>query len=331
MGLFGSDTHTMRNFGGMMGRPASAVSLDADGNPQGTVEPAKEGDPFGSSAPNGGTAGFGQSEGEPEFGHEGESDFGQDSGEGGSTFEFGQSDDPYPMRHEEADPYPDSAMRGMESSSVASGVQSDTQKVVACEPGFTFLDNGCEGFTAECSTDMATPSYIGDTQMLLAYLHTTERKYKVTMPIKACGLDPIIFEHTERVSLGEDGEGTDNEVPENAFILSVGEQRVLYELAKVDGELYLSCISECLDKDYLQSIIREATVSMMESGAYIFYMVGLREMALQDGEETARLLRTLRLNTFEMSTLCAYMEGFGCEPQFQIRDGRQCIYFRKQS
>lgn len=190
-------------------------------------------------------------------------------------------------------------------------------------PGFTLLDKNCEDFAAEFSPCMETPRYIGDSQLLLSYLHKLERQFQLTMPIKACGIDPVVFEHVEFVPLSADADSSEA----TTFCMDVDGTKVLYELAKVDNELYMSCVSECLNPDYMKAVIQDATVNMVERGEYIFPMVGYREMALQEGESTAKLLRTLRLNTFEMSTLCAYMEGFNAVMSFEVLNGKQCIRF----
>lgn len=190
-------------------------------------------------------------------------------------------------------------------------------------PGFTLLDKNCEDFAAEFSPRMETPRYIGDSQLLLSYLYKLERRFQLTMPIKACGIDPVVFEHVEFVPLSADADSAEA----TTFCMDVDGTKVLYELAKVDNELYMSCVSECLNPDYMKAVIQDATVNMVERGEYVFPMVGYREMSLQEGESTAKLLRTLRLNTFEMSTLCAYMEGFDAVMSFEVLDGKQCIRF----
>lgn len=192
-------------------------------------------------------------------------------------------------------------------------------------PGFTLLDKNCEDFAAEFSPNMETPGYIGESAFLLSYLYKLERRFQLTMPIKACGIDPVVFEHVEFVPLSTDA----NSAEATTFCMDVDGTKVLYELAKVDNELYMSCVSECLNPDYMKAVIQDATVNMVERGEYVFPMVGYREMALQEGESTAKLLRTLRLNTFEMSTLCAYMEGFNASVSFEVLNGKQCIRFFK--
>lgn len=211
------------------------------------------------------------------------------------------------------------------ASAVADGVET--------EPGFTIVEQDCTPFAQEFSPQMDLLNYIGNTNMLLQYLFTEERKHKVTMPIKACGIDPRMFEHVEyAVEELEDGEEGAEE-PTNVFTISVdvnGDAHTsLYELITVDGSQFMSCMSECLDEAYLHQIIAEATLSMRESGQYIFRMVGLRRLAIDNGT-TGQLLETLRLNTFEMSALCSYMEGFDVEPSFEVINKHQCICFRSK-
>lgn len=216
------------------------------------------------------------------------------------------------------------------SNSVVAPVVADG---VETEPGFTIVEQDCTPFAQEFSPQMDLLNYIGNTNMLLQYLFTEERKHKVTMPIKACGIDPRMFEHVEyAVEEPEDGEEGAEE-PTNVFTISVdvnGDTHTsLYELITVDGSQFMSCMSECLDEAYLHQIIAEATLSMRESGQYIFRMVGLRRLAIDNGT-TGQLLETLRLNTFEMSALCSYMEGFDVEPSFEVINKHQCICFRSK-
>ncbi len=197
-----------------------------------------------------------------------------------------------------------------------------------CAPGFTMVDGDCKPFAKEYAPRMEQLDYIGNTDMLLSYLLHEERHHHVTMPIKACGIDPVLFDHVPRLEMGE-GQ------PQNFFTISEalpkeGDEEVqhVYELVAVDNALYLSCVSECLDEEYLHTVIMEATITMRETGSYVFRMVGLRRLVMEPTEEKAKLLETLRLNTFEMSALCAYMTDFGVEPSFEIIDGHQCICFR---
>lgn len=204
-------------------------------------------------------------------------------------------------------------------------------EVRPCSPGFTLVSGDCRVFAKEYAPKMECPNYIGDTDMILRYLFREERRNHITMPIRTCGIDPIVFENVEHLEDDEEGGGT---VATNYFAIpddNSGDEDAnhVYELIEVDGNLYLSCMSECLDSDYLHRIITEATTTMRETGSYIFRMVGLRRLAVNDSDNNVgRLLETLRLNTFEMSALCTYMGDFGVEPSFEIIDGHQCICFR---
>ena len=44
---------------------------------------------------------------------------------------------------------------------------------------------------------MPVVNYIGDTSMFLNYIYALERQHKLTIPIKACGLDRIVLEHAD--------------------------------------------------------------------------------------------------------------------------------------
>lgn len=173
-------------------------------------------------------------------------------------------------------------------------------------------------FSKQWQPSMETPTYIGESAMLLLYLQRLERKHKVTMPIMACGIDPILFENIEYTA--DDG-------PSLFVVGDDGDS--YYELIKVDGDLYMSCVSECLDEEYLNSVIATATAAVKENGTYTYRMVGYRKLALEDGTDTARLLNTLKLNTYEMSVLVAYMSQFeNISIEYVETEGHQSIVFK---
>lgn len=196
-------------------------------------------------------------------------------------------------------------------------------------PLFTLInvEDGGMPFAGEWSPSMDTPTYIGETEMLLQYLHRMERKHKVTMPIKACGIDPIVFENVETL---EEMQAISKfkvfqiPLPES----SESESNPVYEIIEVDGSLYLSCISECLDKGYLNSIMAEATAAIKSVETYVFEMVGFRKLSMGDESKPASLINTLRLNTFEMSTLVSYMNQVpNINVSYQNIENKQCICF----
>lgn len=207
------------------------------------------------------------------------------------------------------------------------GLSNDEERLPPQQqPFFTVVeisDSGA-GFANEWRPTMPMPEYIGNTSMLLTYLYGEERHHKVTMPIKACGVDPIVFQNVEILDTGDDQQS-------RLFMIPVegSEQGPVYELIKVDGELYLSCMSECLDSAYLNSIIAEATSAVKACGHYTFQMVGFKKLALEEGEQEGRLLNTLRLNTYEMSVLIAYMQQFdGIQVNFMTVGEHQVIDFK---
>lgn len=226
----------------------------------------------------------------------------------------------------------------MEPAPVTSMVSTPSVVGGACAPGFTMVDGDCDAFAKEYTPQMETPSYVGNTDMILQYLFREERKHHVTMPIRACGIDPIVFDNAPRWSMKDED---DTSVETDYFLIDDGEEKTeesvehLYELIEVDGNLYLSCMTECLDSNYLHQVIADATTTMRETGSYIFRMVGLRRLAVDEDTSSAegefpvgKLLETLRLNTYEMSVLCNYMSDFNVEPTFEVIGGHRCICFR---
>lgn len=200
--------------------------------------------------------------------------------------------------------------------------------------GFTEVDVDNHGleFASEWRPTMATPDYIGETSMLLEYLKRQERLHKVTMPIRACGIDPILFSNVKFLELP----GAEGQEPPKMFEIPAekkGEDQgavSAYELIQVDNNLYLSCVSECLDRDYLNSVIAEATSAVKACGKYIFQMVGYKKLALEEGKTEGRLLDTLKLNSYEMSALISYMGQFdNIRITYQVIDNKQCICFER--
>ena len=175
---------------------------------------------------------------------------------------------------------------------------------------------------------MATPEYIGNNAVLLRYLYDQERKHRVTMPIKACGIDPIAFTYADTLLGGDEGD----DVPKLYTVPGVepdaAGQPVAYELIRVDGSLYMSCVSQCLDEEYLTSVLAEATTAIKETGEYIYQLVNYRKLVLEAGQSECQLLHTLRLNTFEMSVLVTYMKSFeNMSVAYKTIGGKQCIVF----
>lgn len=199
----------------------------------------------------------------------------------------------------------------------------DTQEFhIGNGPCFTKVQPDDENYAGKFSLDMPHVDYVGSTEILLKTLRDLEQHYKISMPIRSCGLDPVVFENAAK--------GDEENAPENQFIIMDGETPVKYELVTVDGAMYASCMSAPLDTEYLHSVIREATMSITEQGYYIFHMVGLCVLATE-GSGSDSLMRTLRLNSYELSVLCEYMESFGTDVEYGTYGGRQCIYFKAKS
>lgn len=201
------------------------------------------------------------------------------------------------------------------------------------EPASTIVeipDSGFE-FAGIWRPTMATPDYIGNNAVLLRYLYDQERKHKITMPIKACGIDPIVFNYVDLLLEKEPGD-TDTDVPRLYTIPGVESdengQPVAYELIRVDGNYYMSCVSQYLDEEYLTSVLAEATTAVKGTGEYIYQLVSYRKLIVEPGQSEGQLLCTLRLNTFEMSVLVSYMKSFeNMSVVYKTLNGKQCIVF----
>ena len=166
-------------------------------------------------------------------------------------------------------------------------------------------------------------SFIGATELLLTYLVSMEQKYGVTCPVSACGVNANLFDHIEFVGESEFG---------HKFVpVQVGETEddvQWYEVVDADGERYLSCISTSLDPNYLESVISAANIALQDNGEFIYYLVGSRLLSDKDGGES-KLINTLKLNTYEMSSLVACMSQIpDIKISYEIINKRQSIRFK---
>lgn len=202
-------------------------------------------------------------------------------------------------------------------------------------------DDVMAGFSREYNPAMATQICIADKTMLLEYMVATERRYNITMSFPAYGVDPIVFDEVlkemrERSKDGTEDDDVLNSVPpvvainvKNRDVSDGREQAEMYEKIEVDGVLYLSCISECLDKDYLHSVIAEATEAIYMHGSYVYTMVGPKPITI-DGEAQGEFIETLKLNSYELSVLLSYMQKIrGVSAFHGVFNGRSAIKFER--
>lgn len=165
---------------------------------------------------------------------------------------------------------------------------------------------------------LSTPvTCVADTKMLLEYMVSKERSTGVTASFHACGVDTVAF---EQAAAETEGTGV---VPIN---VQGKEEPALYEKIKVDGEYYLSCLSECLNADYLYQVISEATEALYVQGVYTYTLIGPRPIANHGG-----FINTLKLNSYELSVLLAFVDSMGgVTTKHCIEDGRATIKFHRE-
>lgn len=215
----------------------------------------------------------------------------------------------------------------------------------------------------EYTPALTTIKSVANTGMLLQYMVGTEREYNVTMSFPACGVDTNVFDGAMEESLqaqsadkypASDGnadsaeesaapseralEGQD-ENPEVVSISvpasepSTGEHPELYEKIVVDGVPYLSCLSQCLNAEYLHQIIAEATEAVFTHNKYVYTLVGPRPLVKRGataGGEGQCFIETLKLNSYELSVLLAYMGAIeGISVEHGAFDGRSAITFTR--
>ena len=202
-------------------------------------------------------------------------------------------------------------------------------------PNFTTVgieDSVLAGFAKEYNPSLVTSICVADKQMLLQYMVSTERRYNVTLSFPAYGVDPIVFDEAVREAQ------SDTEHDESAPVVvavdfrrdgEAAENPPLYEKILVDGVLYFSCISECLDENYLHKVITEATESVYMHNQYVYTLVGPRPLTFDD-KFKGSFIETLKLNSYELSVLLSYMDKIsGVTITHGVFDGHSAIMFKR--
>ena len=256
-----------------------------------------------------------------------------------------QMSQPEPLQETESTPTPDSEMsepRGLENLDPKEckanvdailGVSDEKKVEQPSRSFFTSIDVEREEvgrFAKEYSRELLTLDYVGSSALLLKQAVDIERRYRVTLPLRAYGLEPVVFYRANCTPAGippADGkERVDDKVS-----IDCGDTELPYELLNIDGINYLSCCGDVLDESYLYSVIAEAKQEVQYNGSYKFPLVGLR--LLRDAENGDTYIVTLRLNTYEMSILVKSMTS---DPGVTARqevdsDGHSCLYFTRSA
>lgn len=182
---------------------------------------------------------------------------------------------------------------------------------------FTVVDidaSAMSNIAKEYSPMLNTIDCVADTSMLLNYMVARERKDNVTFSFPACGVDPVVFD-VQAESLGDAGQPGVIPITVPGGAASENHEE-FYEKIEVDGVLYLSCISQCLNDQYLHQVIAEATEEVYIHNHYMYTLVGPRPLLSTDTDGTCSFINTLKLNSYELSVLLAYM---GRIPNIQIQ------------
>lgn len=196
-------------------------------------------------------------------------------------------------------------------------------------PCFTVVDVDDEttsAFAKEFSTSIHSVECIAEKNMLLDYMVRLERTYGVTMPFSACGVDTIVFDESA-VQAGEGGP--------TVVELAIGEgdkkHSAFYEKIIVDGVVYLSCISESLNENYMYRVLSQATEAIYTNGKFVFTLVGPKYLgALGDDNKTPKFLDTLNLNSFELSVLNRHMGNLeGVTITYGTYNGKTAVMYRR--
>lgn len=128
--------------------------------------------------------------------------------------------------------------------------------------------------------------FVGDYNFLAKYITDIESKLHLTLSPSAYGVDISMFEGADAITIGDRQ----------------------YELVYDRDIPYLSCCSQVLDAKYLEEILQQATCAIMEDGVYRFPLVGPR--MFKDSDGVLKIIRTMRLNTYELNYLMAYLSKF---------------------
>lgn len=219
------------------------------------------------------------------------------------------------------EPTPDSFQTPFDATPIES--EPFTKETVAAKtpepekPLFTKINiQNDDGATIDRATSIV--SYIGDSVSLLQNAANEERNLKVTLPLSAFGLCNEVFtnacdEHNHLVLEAESVDGDPQ----------------LYELVYVDDGAYLSCMSSSLDEEYLHAVIVAAREHLLTTKEYCHQMVGYRGFS-RPGEEGKQYIKTLCLNSFEMSSLQAALESMCESVNYEViknESGATCLRF----
>lgn len=196
-------------------------------------------------------------------------------------------------------------------------------------PCFTVVDVDEEttnSFAKEFSTSIHSVDCIAEKGMLLDYMVRLERTYGVTMPFRACGIDTIAFDR----SAVQTGDGGPTLVE---LVIGDGEKKhsAFYEKITVDDVVYLSCISESLNEDYMYRVLSQATEAIYTHGKFVFTLVGPRYLGAFKGEDdTPKFIDTLNLNSFELSVLNRHMGNLeGVSITYGTYNGKTAVMYRR--
>lgn len=208
-----------------------------------------------------------------------------------------------------------------------------TQDTFPCFTVLNMEQGALTPFTKEYTNALNLTNCVAEIPMLLDYMVRLEREFGVTLPFKACGIDTIVFDNaavqqqdgpsTVQISVGEGDEKSDR----------------FYEKISVDGVVYLSCINESLNPEYLHRIISEAVDSVYIHRHYVYTLVGPRPLnnrfvKVKDeaGEDINKqeFIETMKLNSYELSVFINYMNSIdGVRVVHGTYDGHAAIMFQR--
>ena len=211
-------------------------------------------------------------------------------------------------------------------------------KVTDNKSCFTIVDiavDSIDEYSKEYSNNMNINNCVADQRMLLKYMVEQERALGVALSFRAVGVDTIVFDTVCTTSDDPTEPPMVAVVPdENNLDEENNPVTYYYEKITVDGEVYLSCLSDVLDSAYLHQIITDVAEALYTHGIYTYTLIGprpLRGRTVKHGDhECQQFIETLKLNSYELSVLIGYVQKLGnINISYGEYNGHQAIFFER--
>lgn len=165
---------------------------------------------------------------------------------------------------------------------------------------FSVVDVETDKDNMRLKEDIHCEDFVGDTNSIVKYICIMENVYNLTMPIKACGIDPIAFR-----------EGT----------IYVNDEGKSYEVITIDGEYYFSCTSSTLDPVFLNSVVNSVMSQLFQNNKAELPLVSHRI-------SSDIVLKTMTLNSYELSFLISQVKPYTSKIEQKSEGGASLVFYR---